>query len=397
MEEKRPSSASKRQKSSNGEMHKAFALLVIDEAPIRKAALKAYQRAERQVARAGAKIEVYESSDLPAFCRWEAQLFGPLMSEIRDLSLVLQERAHLLAIIDEEVMFTRCSRLAAYQRVMEARTNPSPPLADRSDSNPKSNQPPDDETPKVFGHRHLPPDFDIDVYDKLSRREQKEIYEYYEDAALMFEMTHGIPAPRFEDLIEEERERRRTTSGNSPPPIEEEIPRIHFDAAPPVAGREWARIKELYRTLVRRLHPDMGGAQSTRERELWQQVQDAYHARDLDWLESIHGRTEALHQGGASLSIQMLRRLTEDLLRAMTGLRAQVTKLRRHPGWRFHEKTNALARFEERRRRRLERDLAAKRKKLERIERILGNLATRASRSSKSKKAGDGSSSGAVR
>jgi hypothetical protein len=351
---------------------------VIDERPIRDAAFKAYQKAEKQVATAREEIEAFETRDLPAFSRWEAQVFGPLMTELREVASALEEKNHLLALIDEERFWTNCSRIVAYRRVMEARNNPSPPpTKPEFDSSSASNQ----AIPKVFGERDLPPDFDIDEFDRMSSRQRKDICEFYEDAALMFELLYGVEAPQFDDLLEQERNRRPGRKAEEPP-LEH-----HFPHAPqPPPSRDWDRIKELYRTLVRRLHPDTGGAQTARERDLWQQVQDAYKARDLEWLEAISGRLDAAHQNGASLSIQILRRMTADLRNALHGLRSQLSKHRRHPAWKFHETTKALAKFEAKRRRALEHELRYHRQQLREIERILNDLAERASRPAKSKK-----------
>jgi hypothetical protein len=346
-----------------------MALLVIDERPIRVAALKAYRRAEKQVGRARGKLGAFDTVDRPAFVRWEAQVFGPLMTELRQVTADLQEKNHLLALIKEERFWANCSRLEAYRRVMEARNNPSPPPTGESfdQSIPR---------PRVFGASDLPPGFDIDQFDGLSNRDKARIYELYEEAALMFEMVHGLEAPQFEDLLAQERARRGSTNSQEPPPVE-----FHVSPAPPPSqGADWDRIKELYRTLVRRLHPDMGGANTSRERDLWQQVQDAYQARDLEWLESIAGRLEAVHQGGSNLSIQILRRMTGELLRALHGLRTQVTKLRRHPGWKFHDRTMALAKFEARRRQTLERQLATQRLRLQKAKDTLDKLADQLTR-----------------
>lgn len=365
-------------------------LMIIDERPIRAAAFKAYEKAEKQVAKARDEIEAFETRDLPAFSRWEAQVFGPLMSELREITAALAEKTHLLDLITEEVFWSNCSRLTAYRRVMEARNNPTPPPSgpgfdpDFEDPGFGSKRGDDRSIPKIFGDSHLPPGFDIDQYDSLSRRQQKEIYEFYEDAALLFEMIHGIEAPQFDDLLEQERQRRHGRNSEEPPPFEHHIPPM---AQPrPQPGRESDRIKELYRTLVRRLHPDMGGTHSAHERDLWQQVQDAYKTRDLEWLEAIHGRLEVLHRGGASLPIQILRRMTDDLLSALHGLRSQLSKHRRHAAWKFHDRTAALAKFEARRRGDLEDQIAFHRDELRAAERDLEDLATRAAKPPKSKK-----------
>jgi hypothetical protein len=352
--------------------------MVIDERPIRDAAFKAYQKAEKQVATARDDIEAFESRDLPAFARWEAQVFGPLMTELREIASALEEKLRLLALIDEERFWSNCSRVVAYRRVMEAKNNPSPPPTtpgfdpdfERSHSGYRS-------IPRVFGESDLPPGFDIDEYDRMPGRQKNKFYELYEEAALMFELIYGVEAPQFDDVLEQERIRRHGRKTEEPPPFEH-----HTAPKPqPPPSRDSDRIKELYRTLVRRLHPDMGGTQTARERELWQQVQDAYKARDLEWLESISGRLDATHKSGASLSIQILRRMTADLLSALHGLRSQLSKHRRHPAWKFHEKTAALAKFEAKRRRSLESDLRYHRQQLLEAEAILNDLAKRAAKS----------------
>jgi hypothetical protein len=383
MKGNRRSRPSKPRRPTEPKWSGSLTLLIIDEGPIRAAAFKAYEKAEKQVAKARDELEAFETRDLPAFARWEAQVFGPLMTELRDVTSALEEKNHLLALIEEERFWTNCSRVVAYRRVMEAKNNPSPPpTGPEFDPDFEPSHSGNHSIPGVFGESDLPPGFDIDKYDRLSRRDKKEIYEFYEDAALLYEMIHGVEAPQFDDLLEQERNRRHGRKADEPPPLEHHIPA----APPPPPGRDWNRVKELYRTLVRRLHPDLGGAQTVRERDLWQQVQDAYKARDLEWLESVAGRLDAVHQGGASLSIQILRRMTADLLSALRGLRSQLSKHRRHPAWNFHERTAALARFEANRRQELEIELATLRYQLTRVEKEINDLAGKAARPSKSKK-----------
>jgi hypothetical protein len=356
---------------------------VIDERPIRAAAFKAYEKVEKQVAKARDELEAFETRDLPAFTRWEAQVFGPLMTEIREVSSALEEKNHILQLIDEEMFWSNCSQVVAYRRVMEAKNNPSPPPPyPEFDPDFEPSRSGNHSFPRVFGESDLPPGFDIDKYDRLSNRDRKEIYEFYEEAALLFEMIHGVEAPRFDDVLEQERIRRHGRKPDEPPPFEQHIPA----APPPPRGNDWIRIKELYRTLVRRLHPDMGGEHTARERDLWQQVQDAYKARDLEWLESIAGRLEAVHKGGASFSLQILRRMTADLWSALHGLRSQLSKHRRHPAWKFHEKTAALAKFEAKRLQSLEIELATLRYQLREAEKAINKLSEKAAKPSKSKK-----------
>jgi hypothetical protein len=48
-----------------------------------------------------------------------------------------------------------------------------------------------------------------------------------------------------------------------------------------------ARVKELYRALVRRLHPDARGEMSPQQREWWHQAQEAYQNEDAEQLEVL--------------------------------------------------------------------------------------------------------------
>jgi len=357
-------------------------LLVIDERPIRKAAFKAYEKAERQVARARIQVEAFEIGDLPAFTRWEAQIFGALMSQLREITVELGQKQMLLAQIKEEVFWTNCSRPTAYRRIMEAKNNPSPPPP--PDFDPSSGQSSaDSERPKVFGDSNFPPGFDIDAYDRMSQRRKNEVFEEYEEAAFLYELVYGIKAPDFEELLEHERRSRHGDMTDNEDAHWSSFNSHASTRAQHPPGPNIDRIKELYRTLVRRLHPDAGGAHTARERDLWQQVQDAYHARDLEWLESIAGRLDAVIDRGATLSIQLLRRMTTDLLDALHGLRSQISRHRRHPGWKFREQRKALVKFETKRRCALESQLGRLRRALEKADRILNDLAERAAKQSK--------------
>lgn len=201
--------------------------------------------------------------------------------------------------------------------------------------------------PRLFGKSALPPDFDLRDYDRMSKAERREFHESFADMALLFEMMTGRSAPNLDDLIRRERDRLQ---GGTFDHSSDDVETPATDEAPCPGDR----LKELYRALVRRLHPDLNGVHSPRERELWDRLQAAYQAHDLDAMEAVAGRVEAAHRGAASLSIQLLRRMTADLRQALRGLRAQLSRHRKHPAWSFREKSKSLAKFEKHRRSELE-------------------------------------------
>lgn len=337
--------------------------MVIDETPIRAAAVKDYEKAERQIDTARKDLEAFETGDLPAFSRWEARVFGALISELRDLASAVREKDYLLGLVEEEVMWSGCDRVTAYRRVMDARNNPQPPPEStdgrekrneraefRRDADPFADSEDDfdqDGEPRLFGDSDLPPGFDVNDYDSMSKAQRRAFHELFESMAEMFEMMTGLPAPDLEDVLKRERAKQNG-----------EIPSEGSDF-PDAVSRPKDRLKELYRSLVRRLHPDMNGAHSPRERELWDRLQAAYHARDLDEMEAIAGRLEVAHRGAAGLSIQLLRRMTADLRSALRGLRSQLSKHRKQDAWNFRAKTKKakdLAKFEKHRKHVLEWD-----------------------------------------
>jgi hypothetical protein len=333
----------------------SLALMLIDERPIRSAAIRSYEKAEKEAAKLRDQIEAFETGDLPAYSRWEAQVFGAVLSEIRELASQLETKQTILAQIEEERFWTNCSRVVAYRRVMEARNNPTPPPTGPGAHSHDNFDDPDFDDPEdpdfagdgtgMFGGRDLPPDFDLDDYDRMSKRQRREYHEAYEDMAELFEMMTGMHAPDLNELIERERAKRRGEQ-----PDDSDDPFHPSQPTHPAAQKPDDRVKELYRTLVRRLHPDRIGEHSARERELWQQVQDAYHARDLQWLEAIAGRLDAVQGGLASLSIQVLHRMTQELMMAIEGLRSRMHVQRKNPAWNFRQKAKDLAKFEAKRR-----------------------------------------------
>src|SRR5258708_1552100 len=109
----------------------------------------------------------------------------------------------------------------------------------------------------------------------MSARENRAFREYYKGLAELFEMMTGMPAPDLESVLKAARGRGRA----EPPGSGQKHSRPTSAAAVPVPTRESDRLKELYRTLVRQLHPDRNPKQSAREREFWHQVQAAYRLR----------------------------------------------------------------------------------------------------------------------
>jgi hypothetical protein len=356
--------------------------VLIDETPLRDAVMRDHHRLEEQAAVVRAKIERFETADLPAYTRWESRVLGPLLTAIREAELAIAQKRTILEAIEDEQFFQGCSRLAAYKRVMRAMERGPQP----DDEPPPPRDDPDGPEPQ--GEFGLPPGFDAADFDLLSPERQRAFREEYEAMAEMYEMMTGMRAPDLDDLLRASRQGRRAESRShshghhGPPPPHAARP---GNAEP---NRSSARIKELYRLLVRKLHPDLNPDQPARDRELWHTVQEAYNNRDVEALEAAAARVEVVLNGQAGkLSISVLRRLVGDLKKALSALKSKFAQLRKHPAFDFAARSTAsLEKYEAKHRKQLERSLRGLQTYLADLTYELESLAERAAKPKTAKK-----------
>jgi hypothetical protein len=108
---------------------------------------------------------------------------------------------------------------------------------------------------------------------------------------------------------------------------------------PPKSPETDGRLKVLYRTLARRLHPDLNGELDQKRKELWYQVQDAYDAKDIEKLETLSAMSEIFDDNSKSVeSIWSLKNLFEELLEGLGHLQRQINRCKKDVAWGF-EKT----------------------------------------------------------
>ncbi len=274
--------AGKRRKVTSSKKDRSGWWLVwVDESPIRAEELRAYRAVERELGKLREALEVFEARDVPAFGEWEARTFGALLTEIRELERGIAEKTWLLDEIDDEVLWSGCSQVEAYRRVLAARERGSRQGngehgggGEGGEAEDFSGSGKDDSAPRgMFGDADLPPDFDMKEFDSMSKRKQQEFRDKYEVMGAMYEMMTGDRAPNLDEVLD--RERARVGGGSRPVAAAE--------SAEPMDQR----LKMLYRRLVRRLHPDGNSELTLREKELWHEVQAAYQDRDLDRLEAV--------------------------------------------------------------------------------------------------------------
>jgi hypothetical protein len=125
-----------------------------------------------------------------------------------------------------------------------------------------------------------------------------------------------------------------------PAPPEPEIDDPDFEPAPESrpapAPPPTEEIRDIYRRLVQRLHPDRGGEWTPARQRLWHEVQQAWEARDTDWLARLEVEWETAHDViNETSSISRLRRAIEELHAARRDTERKLRRYRKTSVWRF--------------------------------------------------------------
>ena len=278
-------------------VNRCRALVRVDGVAARQKFKKDYEKALRDLENSRRQLDQFRETDQPQFTRWLNSHFGALLTELRELGQKVAADDELILQIESEALFGGVSHARAYKRVMEARENPAPPPPGANGREPHG---------EGFGPR---PEFE-------SADEEDDPLDAF------FEELFGGFGPG-----ERSSEKRGRQAGHHP-----------GSAARPHAA---PRLKELYRALVRRLHPDSQREMTPQKTEWWHQAQAAYEAGDADQLEVILTLCEIGDTGTtAHTSASLLQRITAQLKNSLRQIKRQLAELRREPAWNFSRRAD---------------------------------------------------------
>lgn len=234
----------------------------------------------------------------------------------------------LAAEVEMEMMFGgRGGYGAAYKRVMDHRASP------QGDAQNFDGAPPQDEGDSAGGN----PDFDDDD-DEFDPIEEEMLFDDFARVVM------GINPDRLSDREYDKlfKEFREKILGKGKAGAQELPPGPAASAAPPVAAQSDAgRIKELYRLLVRRLHPDLRADKDAEVSHFWHDVQEAYEKGNLERLEMLLALTD-LQANAVSdhTSLFQIRSALKELRRAFQALQRSLSQAKKDPAWKFAGMTN---------------------------------------------------------
>jgi hypothetical protein len=302
------------------ENHRADGRIVkVEQEPLRETAALACTKAKARLERARVEWHRFERKDKPAFVRWRAREFGALLSKAREVEHQLRDAQSLVHEVEMEMRRGFQDAHTAYQRVMFRRENPSAAV---------------EEEEEIHHERG-------DVSRKVSDFEQEALFQEWVHRSLgtnpdkmddeAYSTTfEAFKSHMFRSALEESRPRnidRRSAKKRTPAEEEE-------------AGEEEtkvdARVKELYRILVRRLHPDLRDDASAGVSALWHEVQEAYAASDVAHMEILLALVDIESNSmGAQASIGQMQGILVELERALRALEKSLLEAEGEDAWNF--------------------------------------------------------------
>lgn len=262
------------------------ALLVIDNGPIRRQVEVELQSVREAIDRCEEQIVRHETLDLPAFRQWMAVQCADLLNERR--------------LIEEKIWALRARLSAVCGLTQHGIRN---------------------EAEAFFWFHEI--ERETAVVPPYVRRAWEEVTLGRSGK----QTARGVETGRFDDGLDDERASADLAN-------EEDAAFGDDRDRSDQGGRgESTRHQSLYRKIARLLHPDMAGALTREELELWYQVQQAYEAKDVVALETILARCDRVGTNGRTLS--ELRELVMQANSKLATLRRSIDGLMKLQSWRF--------------------------------------------------------------
>ncbi|MEO6004131.1 MAG: J domain-containing protein [Opitutus sp.] len=258
------------------------ALLVIDNAPLQRAAWAEFHAARKRHAKAARDLHLHEQTDVPAYEAWLHRTFPVLITTLREMHQEVLEKARRVQSVQALASLTGRSlkKLWKEQKAYEADPEGFRQRFEREDESDSWNQ-----------------DFSDD-------RTEDDRFDGRGNAA----------------------NRSRRNFGDS-------FDGDGFNARTATPSKE---AKTIYRRLVQNLHPDRGGEFGPVRKRLWHEVQQAWAARDTDWLARIEVEWETANEVlGPTSQLSRLQRAINELQAARRDTERKLREYRSSTAWRF--------------------------------------------------------------
>lgn len=270
-------------------------LVLIDQAPIRKSFFKDCQKVIKKIDKLKLQIQHFERSDKPAYENWLNNEFGEEILHLKKITQELEEKKVLLEEIEEEAYYNDINLHQAFIRVQHRHEHPEDyEEEDIFDEEPE------------FGDYEDDYEFDEDEEDDLEKDFKQFIHDFFDAENAKFAQDFF---EEMGDLLGIKRKEKETAD---------------------------ARLKDRYRYIVQKLHPDNNKEQAEYEKELWFEVQEAYQQKDLERLDMLIALYNIRNDETEKESSLFELKYTLNVLnKSQSYLKTMLTKIKKEPCWNF--------------------------------------------------------------
>ncbi len=266
----------------------------------------------------------FDREDKPAFIRWRAREFGALLSKAREVEIQIRDSQTLVHEVEMEMRRHIQDPFTAYQRVLFRRANPAvaeemQDAQDATDSSAGARKVTDFEKETLF--QEWVQKFLGTNPDKMDDDAYTTTFEVFK--AHMFK-------PGKDDLPSQRLPRQQTKPQKPSSSVNGE------EEAQEEASAVDARVKSLYRKLVRRLHPDHRNDGEAAVSGLWHEVQEAYAAADVARMEILLALSDIQANAlGEQTTLAQMRNVQLELERSLRALEKSVAEAEGEECWNF--------------------------------------------------------------
>jgi hypothetical protein len=296
------------------------------------------ERAVSELERFGAELE-------PAFSRWYHASFGERLTRARDLEARAMELDELVSQVELEALMEGISERQAFERLERRRRAQQKVDQMRSgeadiegELDPELEAELKERLDELLGGMSVPPG----EYQKLFESFKKDFREQIRRESGQQGGTRGESSRRASDDEEAARREHERARHRAEREAERERKRRAPEAPQTEPDLVDIRIKQLYRELARRLHPDANSNLPPRARELWHEAQAAYERRDLERLEMLAAMRDFAGGGHAATigfgwikSLARLKNLYAEMGRKLRSTQKALKRAEQSPAWGF--------------------------------------------------------------
>ncbi|MEM4248217.1 MAG: hypothetical protein QXH80_03035 [Candidatus Nanoarchaeia archaeon] len=303
------------------------AIIPLDSQKILSEYHKKYLKIKREFQKAKSELDSHEKEEIPAFQRWLRNLLLPKVEELKSIEEKLIRISDTLDRLHEMWKKKKwASRFACYQAFIEQKdTAKNEDENEQDEQNDKDNQ-------KSSDKWYTGEDYYERDGDKNNGKHKNKFNDPFEDLKAFLKFMLGEDFAAFE---------------------EDENFFENFFNKPKTNTKTEKKLKDVYRTICKMLHPDTGVEFDADTSELWHEAQIAYQNKDIDRLEQI------LAVGELKSSLSKRSPTCSQILSAIkhyekgkSAIMAKIRKLKKNEEWGFlswsdRKKEQKSAKFQE--------------------------------------------------